>query len=378
MVLLSGPNLCGNENKYVKDCIDTGWVSSVGSYVTRFENQIKEFCNSKHAIATSSGTTALHVSLILSDVQKNDYVIVPNLTFVASLNSIKYTGADPILVDVCPDSWQMDLNLLESFLKNYTYNKNGVCHLKKNDRKIKVIMPVHVFGNMCDMDKLFEISSKYNLSIVEDSTEALGSTYKKKFSGTFGKFGCFSFNGNKLITTGGGGMIVTDDDKMAFLAKHITTQAKSDSFEYYHDMIGYNYRLTNVSSAIGVAQMENIDKFLKRKDEINNYYRENLSKISGKIIFQEIHSNVKSNFWLFTIRSKKQKEILNILNENAFQSRPLWVPMNKLPMFSKDIFVTNSSVTDNLYEECLSIPCSTDIINKDLDNIISLISKVYS
>ena len=221
MVLLSGPNLSGNEWKYVKECIDTEWVSSVGSYVTKFEEMLANRAGSRFAVATSSGTTALHTCLHLMGISRNDYVIVPNITFIASLNSIKYTGADPILMDVDPDTWQMDLDLLEEFFDQECYVDQSTLKYKTDNRRIAAIMPVHVLGNMCDMTRLIDLCKRYSLDVVEDSTEALGSKFNGQHSGSFGLMGCFSFNGNKLITTGGGGMIVTDDEELARRAKHI-------------------------------------------------------------------------------------------------------------------------------------------------------------
>ncbi|MDQ6757250.1 MAG: DegT/DnrJ/EryC1/StrS aminotransferase family protein, partial [Bacteroidota bacterium] len=206
MLLLSGPNIAGNEWKYIKDCLDTGWVSSVGAYVEKFEKMTADFAGCKYAVATSSGTTALHTCLILNGIEKDDYVIAPNITFVASINSIKYTNADPILIDVNAETWQMDLDLLEEFLSTETEIKNDNSIYKKNRRKIKAIMPVHVLGNMCDMERLINIAEEYKLTVIEDATEALGSYYKNKHAGTFGLMGTFSYNGNKIITTGGGGM----------------------------------------------------------------------------------------------------------------------------------------------------------------------------
>ena len=276
MLLLSGPNISGNEWKYVKECLDTGWVSSVGSYVTKFENMVAEYAGCKYGVATSNGTAALHISLMLAGVERDDYVITPNVTFIASINSIKYTGADPILIDVDPGTWQMDLDLLEDFLQNETDEKDGHIFYIKDGRTIRCIMPVHVLGNICDMDRLMDIASRYNLKVVEDATESLGSYYKGKHTGGFGTLGCFSFNGNKIITTGGGGVIVTNDEELARKAKHLTTQAKSDPFEYVHDEIGYNYRLVNVLAAMGVAQMELLPSFVKRKKEIDAFYRKAL------------------------------------------------------------------------------------------------------
>ena len=376
MLLLSAPNISGNEWKYIKDCLDTNWVSSVGSYVDRFEKMISEFTGAKFAVATSSGTTALHISLLLKNIGKDDYVIAPNLTFVASINSIKYTGADPILIDVDEHTWQMDLDLLQEFFENETDVQNGKTIYKKNGRIIKAIMPVHILGNMCNMEKLMQISQKYNVDVIEDATESLGSFYKEKHSGTFGVLGTFSFNGNKIITTGGGGMIVTNDEALAKRAKHLTTQAKSDPFEYIHDEIGYNYRLVNTAAAMGVGQMELLTSFIKRKHEIIEFYKNELKDI-GDIKFQTVTGDVNPNWWLPTIMTEKQKEVLNILNDNKMQSRPFWVPMNKLVMFNKDIYYTKNDRSNFVYSRCLSIPCSTNIRDEDMEAVASKIKEVY-
>jgi len=376
MLLLSGPNIAGNEWKYVKECLDTGWVSSVGAYVTQFENMVAEYAGCKYGVATSNGTAALQIALQLADVQRNDYVIVPNVTFVASVNSIKYTGADPILIDVDPQTWQMDLGLLEDFLKNETGQKNGKCVYLENDRVIKCIMPVHVLGNICDMDRLMKLSDQYNVAIVEDATEALGSFYNGRHTGGFGLMGCFSFNGNKIITTGGGGVIVTDNEELAKKAKHLTTQAKSDPFEYLHDEIGYNFRLVNVLAAMGVAQMELLPSFIRRKKAIDAMYKNQLVGV-GDITFQKVEPSVDPNCWLVTIMTDKQKTVLQILNDHKMQSRPFWVPMNKLRMFQNDVYYTKDDRSDFVYKRCLSIPCSTNITDVEIDAVVEKIKSVY-
>jgi len=376
MVLLSGPNLSGNELKYVKDCIDTGWVSSVGSYVSDLERSVSRYVGSKYAVAMSSGTTALHLSLRIIDVCKDDYVIAPNLTFIATLNAIKYTNATPILLDVDENTWQINLDLLEEFLTSKTKQINGKCRLKDDGKIIKAIVAVHVLGNMCDMKRLVKICEEYNILLIEDAAESLGSKFKNKHSGTFGKIGCFSFNGNKIITCGGGGMIVTNDEEIAKKAKHLSTQAKADSFEYFHDEIGYNYRLTNVSAAIGLAQMEQLDKFIRKKHSIKNFYINSLKQI-GDIKYQAVNDDVFSNWWLFTIRSKKQKLLLESLNNNKLQSRPFWIPMNKLPMFKDNLYITKKNISNLIYNTALSIPCSTNISEEELLRVVDCIKKEF-
>ncbi|HEY8658950.1 MAG TPA: LegC family aminotransferase [Hanamia sp.] len=376
MLLLSGPNMGGNELKYVTECIETGWVSSVGAYVDKFEKISAEFAGTKYAVATSSGTSALHICLILTGVNENDLVIAPNITFVATLNSIKYMGASPVLIDTDEKNWQMDLNLLEEFLNNETSQNQNVCYHKKTGKRIPVIMPVHVLGNMCDIDRLISLAKQHNLIIIEDSTEALGSYYKGKHAGSFGLLGAFSYNGNKIITTGGGGMIVTNDEALAKKAKHLTTQAKSDPFEYMHDQIGYNYRLVNVAAAMGVAQMEQLPAFIKRKKEIIQFYKRELESV-GDIEFQEVSEDMNPNWWMPTIKSIYQKKLLKILNDNKIQSRPFWVPMNQLPMFANDIYYSKSDCSNYLYKNCLSIPCSTNITDEELLEVSNKIKEVF-
>jgi perosamine synthetase len=375
MIPLSVPNLGGNEWKYIKDCLDTNWVSSVGSYVDKFEEVVAAFNGSKYAICTSNGTAAIHIALLLSGVKPGDLVIAPNITFVAPVNCITYTGAKPLLVDVLPDTWQMDIPLLDKFLGQHTEIKNNSCIYKKTGERIKAIMPVHVLGNMCDMDAILALAEKYQLEVIEDATEALGSTFKGKHAGTIARFGCLSFNGNKIITTGGGGMLLTNDASMAKKAKHITTQAKSDSFEYIHDEIGYNYRLVNVLAAMGVAQMEQLPEFIKRKKEIRDTYLSGLGGSIG-ITFQKQTDNVIPNNWLFTLLAERQKETIQVLTKNQIQVRPLWVPMNELPMFQNCVYVNENAVSKAVYSKSLSLPCSSSITNEELNKVISTILSV--
>lgn len=377
MIPLTIPEISGNEWKYVKECLDTGWVSMAGAYVNRFENSVADFVSANYGIAAVNGTTALHVALRVIDVEEDDYVIVPNITFIASLNAIKYLKANPILIDVDKDTWQMDLTLLEEFLIEKTIMHDGNLFLTKNKRRIKAIMPVHVLGNMCDMIRLMELSSRFGLEVVEDASESLGSFFKGKHSGTFGKVGVFSFNGNKIITTGGGGMIVTDDKYLAEKSKHLTTQAKTDPDEYIHDQIGYNYRLVNVLAAIGVAQMEQLPEFIKKKKFINKFYREALKEESD-INFQYINPGVDCNDWLVTIKVRRKQELINYLNSHGVMVRPFWVPMNQLTMFSSDIYITKSDQSKKVYGSCLSIPSSVGLTLNQMETVVNTIKKFYS
>ena len=283
MIPLSVPNINGKEWKYVKECLDTGWISSAGEYVTKFEEAIQKYTGVKYAIACMNGTAGLHVSLNLAGISSNDIVIAPNLTVVATLNAISYSGAEIALIDVCEDSWQIDIDLLQNWLANNTLtkfvNEKPVTIEIASGKKISAIVPVYVLGGFMDIDKLVEISANYGIPLIEDSTEALGSFKNGKHAGTFGFTGVLSFNGNKIISTGGGGMILTNDKEIANKAKHLTTTAKTDTLNYFHDEVGYNYRLVNVLAAIGFAQMENFESILKRKKEIDALYRSTLNDV---------------------------------------------------------------------------------------------------
>lgn len=380
MIPLSVPNLNGNEWKYVKDCLDTGWISSAGAYVTKFEEVIQNYTGVKHAIACMNGTTGLQVSLNLAGVSSDDIVIAPNLTFVATLNAISYSGAQIALIDVCEDSWQMDIDLLQKWLEENTtttvVNGKPITTEIASGKKIGAIMPVYVLGGFIDVDKLVEISTNYGIPLIEDSTEALGSLKKGNHAGTFGLTGVLSFNGNKIISTGGGGMILTNDKDIANRAKHITTTAKTDPLDYFHDEVGYNYRLVNVLAAIGVAQMENFSNILKRKKQIDHIYREELSTIS-EIIFQDHIEDSDPNCWLFTFRTPRMRKLLEYLNNNGIQSRPFWTPMNRLPMYSNLKYINNSDVTGKIFSECISIPSSSNLTEIQQEEVINKIKRFY-
>jgi perosamine synthetase len=373
---LSIPNLNGNEWAYVKDCLDTGWISSVGTYVNRFEQMVADFADTKYGISVVNGTASLHTCLVLAGVQANDYVIMNNITFVATANAIRYTGAEPILIDADPKLWQMNLDLLEAFLADDCYTEGAVLRLKKDGRRIPVIMPVHVQGNIFDVDRFQTIVSQYPIMVIEDSTEALGSTYKGLHAGNFGTLGNFSFNGNKIISTGGGGVIVTNDETLAKRAKHLTTTAKTDPMEYFHDEVGYNYRLVNVLAAIGVAQMEQLPGFIERKKQIASFYKEYLTGVAD-IGFQTILPEVEWNGWLFTIQTAEQKRLLKTLNEQNVFCRPFWMPMNKLPMYKDCLYVSHDNHCDTIHQTCLCIPCSTSISNNELALVVDEIRAAF-
>ncbi|MBT7816774.1 MAG: aminotransferase DegT, partial [Polaribacter sp.] len=304
----------------------------------------------------------------------------PNLTFVATINAISYTSAQTILIDNYEDSWQINVELLEQWLtKNTTttiFDSKPVTIEKFSGKTIGAIVPVYVLGGFINIEKLLKISTKYGIPIIEDSTEALGSFKDGKHAGTFGLTGVLSFNGNKIISTGGGGMILTDNEDVAIRARHLTTTAKSDPLEYFHDEVGYNYRLVNILAAIGVAQMENFEKILSRKKEIDALYKIELEGV-GDIKFQINDLNTNPNCWLFTFRTKKMRDLLNYLNSEQIQSRPFWTPMNKLPMYKDLMYINERDISNKTFKECISIPSSSNLSLSDQQQVISKIKFFY-
>jgi len=333
---LHEPQFFGNEKKYVNEAIDSTFVSSIGKYVIEFEEKIATFVGSKYAIATSNGTSALHIGLKLVGVDEDSEVITQPLTFIATANVISYCHAQPIFIDVDRDTLGLSPEKLKIFLEEHTFiNENQECINKTSGKVIKACVPMHTFGHPCRIDEIVKICDAYNISVVEDAAESLGSYYKGKHTGRFGKVGVFSFNGNKLITTGGGGMIVTDDEVLAKRAKHITTTAKvPHPYEYIHDEIGYNYRLTNLAAALGVAQMENINVFIDKQRELAQEY--SIFFKDTDIAFIEEPHEAKSNYWLNAVILKDRETrdtFLKYTNDSGLMTRSIWRLMNKLEMF---------------------------------------------
>lgn len=376
MIPLSIPNLTGNEWRYVKDCLDTGWISSAGAYVNQFEHKLAEYIGAKYAVACVNGTAGLHVSLRVLGVERGDYVLAPNLTFIATLNAVRYCGADPILFDCDALNWQLDLDLLEQFLQEQTEQRANGCVLKADGRRIAALLPVHVLGNIADMNKMLQLSQQHNIPIVEDACESLGSTFQGRHSGTFGRCGVFSFNGNKIMSTGGGGMIVSDDHDFAQRAAHLTTQAKTSAHEYVHDEIGYNYRMVNILAALGVAQMEVLPTNVSANRKRDAYYRAELADIPD-VRFQQVSDDVHSNSWLFTLQVPNMSELLHYLNENGVQARPFWRPMNRLPMFADSTYVSESDNCASIYESAISIPSSSHISDAELEEVVRTVRRFY-
>lgn len=359
-ISLHEPKFVGNEKKYLNDCIDSTFVSSVGKYVDMFEEKFASYVGSKYAIATVNGTSALHISLILSDVTSNDEVITQPLTFIATCNAISYIGAKAIFLDVDLDTLSLSPKALNEFLELNCEVLNNQCVNKTTNKIIKACIPMHTFGHSCRIDEIKDICDKWNISLIEDSAESLGTIYKSKHTGTFGKLGAFSFNGNKIITSGGGGVIVTDDEKLAKRAKHLTTTAKvPHSFDYVHDEIGYNYRMPNLNAALLVAQLEQLDDFIKNKRALALKYEEFFND-NQDIDFLIEPEDSRSNYWLQSIIVKnlnKRDELLEYTNKNGIMTRPIWKLMNELEMF-KDSQCGDLSNSNYLEQRVINIPSS--------------------
>ena len=332
---LHAPTFAGNEKRYLEECIDTTFVSSVGKFVDLFEQKVAEYIVAKYAVVCVNGTNALHIALKLSGVEEGDMVITQPLTFIATTNAIVYAGAVPAFVDVDKDTMGLSPTSLERFLQDNAQLRNGACYHKQTGRRIKACLPMHTFGHACRIEEILAICEHYHIAVVEDAAEAMGSYYKGKHLGTFAPIGAISFNGNKTITTGGGGMILTNDETIAHRAKHLTTQAKlPHAWEFVHDEIGYNYRMPNINAALGVAQLEQLDGFLANKRATAEAYKVYFEK-QGIAFFAE-RENEKCNYWLNAIILKDKEErnaFLTEANAQGVMSRPIWQLMNRLPMF---------------------------------------------
>lgn len=356
-VPLHAPVFLGNEKKYMADCIDTTFVSYVGKYVTQFEEMTASYTGAKYAVAMVNGTTALQVAFIVAGVKPGDEIITQPLTFIATANAISHCGAIPVFVDVDIDTMGMSPQNLKDFLsRNYDVKPDGTYN-RLTGKRLAAIVPMHTFGFPCRIDDIIEIAESYNVPVIEDSAESLGSYYKGRHTGTFGIAGILSYNGNKTITTGGGGMIITDSEEFARKAKHLSTTAKvPHPYEFAHDLVGYNYRLPNVNAAIGVAQMEKIEDYLVNKRNTSNIYREYFG--SRNIDFVSEMNETKTNYWLNVIRLKDFNErnaFLDFANANGVMTRPVWRLMNKLDMY-KNCQTGELFNSDLLEDRVVNIP----------------------
>lgn len=335
---LSVPKFIGNEKKYLEECIDTTFVSSVGKFVDRFEEDMAKYTGAKKAIVCVSGTNALHMSLMLVGVERNDEVLTQALTFIATCNALSYIGAHPVFIDVDRSTMGLSPDAMKEWLVNNSEIRNGKCYNKNSGRRIKACIPMHTFGHPVRIEELAAICEEYHIELVEDAAESIGSTYKGKHTGTFGKVGVLSFNGNKTITTGGGGMMLFQEEELASLAKHLTTQAKvPHRWEFRHNHIGYNYRMPNINAALGCAQLENLDKYIEIKRQVAAEYKEFFKNIDNIEFFVDSPDTL-SNYWLNAVIMKDkeaQVEFLQQTNDNGVMTRPIWELMNRLPMFEK-------------------------------------------
>lgn len=354
---LHSPSFIGNEKKYLERCIDSTFVSSNGEFIDLFENKIAEFVNSKNAIAVVNGTSALQVSLRLVGVKSNDEVITQALTFVATANAIVYNNAHPVFLDVDLDTMGLSPKAVENFLEEFGELRDNVCFNKKTGRKIAACLPMHTFGFPVHLDELISVCKKWNIPIVEDAAESLGSIYKGKNIGSFGEVACFSFNGNKIITSGGGGVITTNNLFIGRKARFLTTTAKDPHpYEYYHSDLGYNFRMPNLNAALAYAQLESLDVLLNKKRELAIKYRSFFDELGMK--FRIENPNTKANYWLMAIEleSKKDRDLfLKFSNKKEIMTRPIWQLMFKLPIF-KNYYKDNQSNAQFLEERIINIP----------------------
>lgn len=375
---LHEPRFRGNEKKYLNECIDSTFVSSVGKFVDLFEQKIAEYTGAKYAIAAVNGTAALHMALVLAGVEQDEEVITQPLTFIATANAISYTGAKPVFVDVDKDTMGLSPEKLKLFLEENVEIRESQSYNKKTGKRISACIPMHTFGHPCRIDKIKEICDEYHIPLIEDAAESLGSYYKNQHTGTFGLIGTLSFNGNKTITTGGGGMLITNDEAIAIKAKHLTTQAKvPHKWDYVHDFIGYNYRLTNLAAALGVAQMEQLPEIIKSKQNLAEKYKQffentypelgtERSRSTGErnstdiVKFISEPLNSVSNYWLNAVllnNREARDQFLDYTNKNGVMTRPIWELMNRLPMF-KDCQVENIENSEWLVDRVVNIPSS--------------------
>ena len=333
---LSAPKFVGNEKKYLNECIDTTFVSSVGKFVDRFEEDMARYTGAKKAVVCVSGTNALHMALMLVGVERDDEVLTQALTFIATCNAISYVGAYPVFLDVDKTTMGLSPDAVKAWLVKNGEIRNGQCYNKNTGRRVKACVPMHTFGHPVRIEELVEVCNEYHIELVEDAAESIGSKYKGKHTGLFGKVGALSFNGNKTITTGGGGMLLFMNEELGALAKHLTTQAKvPHRWEFKHDRIGYNYRMPNINAALGCAQLEHLDEFIADKRETARAYADFFKNIDGIDFFTE-PENCFSNYWLNVVMLKDknaQQAFLQETNDNGVMTRPIWELMNRLPMF---------------------------------------------
>lgn len=381
MIALCEPLFCGNELKYVSEAVKQGWVSTGGEYVGRFQKGIAEYLHTETAIACQSGTAGLHLALIDANVGKGDIVIVPTLTFIAAVNVVRYVNADPVFIG-CDNSLCIDVEAVKDFLKHECECRGGITIHKLTGKTVKAIIAVHVFGNMCNMEELMEVHDKYGLKIIEDATEALGTyyingKYKGRYAGTIGDYGVYSFNGNKIITTGGGGMVVTSKTASANHISYLSTQAKNDSLFYVHNEVGYNYRMTNLQAALGVAQLEKLEEYISIKKANYFYYMNELKKNDISILPFGI--NIRPNYWFYSLllpngtsTTERRDEIIKKLIEHGVSVRPIWKLNHKQKPYI-DCLYFQTEKAEEYERRIINIPCSVGLSRDEQDVVIKTI-----
>lgn len=382
---LSIPNFEGNERKYVDDALDQGWVSTGGAYITKLEEKLADFLNVEKTAAVQSGTSALHLSLIACGVQPGDMVIVPTLTFIAAVNPVRYQFAEPVFMD-CDDSLCMDPQKLRRFCESECVTENGQLKHKSTGKTVKAVVVVHVFGNMADMESIMDIAQEFHLKVIEDATEALGTQYTNgrysgKFAGTIGDFGAYSFNGNKIITTGGGGAVTAKDPAEVEHLKYLSTQAKDDPHFYIHNEIGYNYRMTNLQAALGVAQMEELPEFIHRKQENYRFYQQLLQGFPNGTLFS-FREGTSSNKWFYSLKlnmeklqTKKMRDVITMLQECGVQTRAIWGLIHEQLPYQNAIAYEMEKAP--YYSQCiLNIPSSTQITADDIRFVVEKVKEI--
>ena len=382
MIPLAVPWLGELEWAFVKEALDTNWVSSVGPFVDRFERETAAVVGARHAVAVSSGSAALHIALLLAGVEAGDEVIMPTLTFIAPANAVSYIGASPVFVDCEPDYWQLDVAKVEEFLERECNPEGGGVVNRTTGRRIAALLPVHVLGHPVDLDPLMELAGRYELPVVEDAAEVIGASYRGRSPGTFGLVGCLSFNGNKVITTGGGGMLLTDDPELADRAQYLVTQAKDDAVEYIHGEVGFNYRLSNVLAAIGCAQLAVLERNVEAKRRIAKTYTDAFADVRGLTPMQEA-SWARSTFWLYTVRVDQRefgmdsRDLLRRLSDRGIQARPLWQPLHLSAPFG-DCTAYRCETAVAVESEALSLPSSSGLQPDEQARVIEAVLREAS
>ncbi len=363
-IFLSPPYVCGNELKYIHEVFESNYLAPVGEFLNKFEKKICEYTNSRYAVALSSGTAAIHLALRLLNIKEGDYVLASTFTFIGSVSPVIYQRAIPVFIDSDYETWNMSPELLNDAIKKL-HNK-GI--------HPKCVVLTHLYGQPANMDEILKICSEYNITLIEDAAESLGATYRNKHTGTFGKIGIYSFNGNKIITTSGGGMLVTEDKDLADKCLFLATQAKEEKLWYEHKEIGYNYRMSNLLAALGLAQLETIEFRINRRREIFKKYKELLSDIAD---FMPEIENARGNRWLTTLTFHKRDpfEVIKKLKEFQIESRPLWKPMHLQPVF-KDYMVFSNGVSENLFKKGICLPSGTKLKDEDIQKICKLILEI--